>query len=313
LITIPLTMVARDEERAIGPSLDSLSISIRQAERQLPIRIDPLVVLDDCTDGTREEVERRGVAWIASHGGKVEGQRRGVRAGAFQIFSDADIAVSPPTLAALCQVMLDEPQVQVAFPARSPLKPRRRTPLARAIHLYNRERGYSSQRTWFNGKIFAIRRWSIPERSEMVERARRLAPSRFYDDAAGMRIDDIYLSRQIVLRHGVAALRETDTGCARFRAPETWLGMYRYYRRMRMELERLDRLFPETREVHRKFGTRAPDRLAAAPVIERAYFALFGAALLTCRAAYRIERAYYERLSSTPCDPWPPIPETKSL
>lgn len=313
MISIPLTMVARNEERAIGPSLDSLTVAIREAERQIPIRIDPLVVLDDCSDGTREEVERRGVAWVASTGGKVAGQRRGVRAGPFQLFSDADIAVSPPTLAALCRVMLDEPEVHVAFPGRRPLEPKRRTPLARALYLYNRERGYSSQRTWFNGKLFAIRRWSIPERSEILDRSRRLAPSRFYDYAAGMRIDDIYLSRQVVLRHGVAALRETDVGCARFRAPETWLGMYRYYRRMRMEIERLDHLFPETRDVHRQFGTRRPDRLAAAPAVERAYFALFGAALLTCRAVYRIERAYYERLSSTPCDPWPPIPETKAL
>ena len=313
MISIPLTIVARNEERAIGPSLDSLTIAIRQAERELPIRVDPLVVLDDCSDGTREEVERRGVPWITSTGGKVEGQRRGLREGAFQLFSDADIAVEPPTIAALCRVMLDEPEVQVAFPSRRPLEPRRRTPLARALYLYNRERGYSSQRTWFNGKLFAIRSWSVPEPSELLSRARRLTPSRFYDYAAGMRVDDIYLSRQVVLRHGVAALRETDTGCARFRAPETWLGMYRYYRRMRMELERLDRLFPETRDVHRRFGTRRPDRLAAASVVERAYFALFRAALQTCRAVYRIERAYYERISSTPCDPWPPIPETKSL
>jgi hypothetical protein len=313
MTSIPLTVVAKDEGQSIGACLDSLLLAARCAQERHDVQIDPLVVLDDCNDDTRVEVERRGVAWLASTGGKVEGQRVGCRPGPFQIFSDADIRVQRDTLTAICQVMLHQPSVIVAFPDRQPLPPRRRTALASALHLYNARRGYSSQRSWFSGKLFAIRNWQIPERAEVDERARRLSPSRFYDFEAGMRVDDIYLSRAVVRDHGVAGLREVAEGCAFFRAPETWKGMYRYYRRMRMELERMDLLFPETRAVHQEHGSRAPDLLASAPAHERAAFALFSVALLGCRVAYRTERAYYEHLSTKPCDPWPRIEETKAL
>ncbi len=87
--------------------------------------------------------------------------------------------------------------------------------------------------------------------------------------------------------------------------------MYRYYRRMRMELERLDLLFPETREAHRRYGRRRPDRLAAAPAHEQLAWWVFAAALAACAGLYRVERAYYQHWSRKPCDPWPVIDETK--
>jgi hypothetical protein len=89
--------------------------------------------------------------------------------------------------------------------------------------------------------------------------------------------------------------------------------MYRYYRRMRMELERLDALFPETSDVHRRYGRRRPDRLARAPAGERWAWRVFQLALAGCRGVYRLERAYYERWSATACDPWPAVLETKDL
>ncbi|ACY18162.1 glycosyltransferase [Haliangium ochraceum] len=311
--TIPLTVCARDEERSIGACLDALLAARDYAEARLPVEIDLLVVLDQCRDRTEAEVRRRGVACAHSRGGKVEAQRRGARSGRFQIFCDADVAVSPEALHALCAVMLADERVLVAFPPKRPIPPRRRTPLARALHVYNLRRGFSSQRTWFNGKLFAIRDWQVPTRDEVAQRARALPPSRFYDYAAGMRVDDIYLSRRVLAAGGPEALHETATGLVRFRAPETWLGMYRYYRRMRMELERLDALFPETRAVHARYGVRRPDLLARAPRRERCAWHLFRAALLTCRAAYRAERAFYEHLSPRPLQPWPAIPETKGL
>lgn len=307
---IPLTVVAKDEERAIGACLDSLLDAAAVAAVRAGVEIEPWVVLDDCRDGTWREVERRGVRWVASSGGKVEAQKRGARDGPYQLFSDADIRVEPDTLAALCEAM-SEPSIVVAFPDKRPLSPRRKSPLAHALYLYNARRGYSSQRSWFSGKLFAIRELRFPSHDELGARARRLPPSRFYDFEAGMRVDDIYLSRVIVREHGVQALSETAEGCVYFRAPETWRGMYRYYRRMRMELERMDLMFPETR--HERYGGRAPDLLATAPLGERAAFLLFQAALAGCRVAYRAERAYYETWSTEPCDPWPAVEETKAL
>lgn len=311
--TIPLTIVARNEARAIGACLDSLLVAREVAEAAQGIRIAPLVIADDCTDDTAAIARGRGVPVRPSTGGKVEALRAGARPGPFQIFSDADVLVTPQTLEALCEVMRDRAEVAVAFPPKRPLPPRRRTPLARACHVYNLRRGFSSQRTWFSGKLFAIRRLELPSRAEVAARARALPEDRFYDYAAGLRVDDVYLSRRVVLEHGVEALVETERGELRFAAPETLRGIYRYYRRMRMELERLDRLFPETATVHATHGRRRPDLLPTATPRERRAWRVFATAILGCRVLYRAERWAYQHLSPRPCDPWPPIEETKEL
>jgi len=312
LTTIPLTVAARNEARAIGPCLESLLRAARFAEQRQPLRFVLLVVLDRCTDGTAAVVARYSeVATAQVTGGKIEAQRRGLRPGPFNLFSDADIEVSEETLLELCQAMT-RPEVQIAFPGKQPLPCRRATPLARALHAYNAARGYSSGRTWFSGKLFAIRAWDIPAPAACLARARSLPPSPFYAWTEGLRADDIYLSRRCLAEHGPAALVETG-GLVRFRAPETWEGMYQYYRRLRRELERTDALFPETRAVHARFGTRHQDLLAAAPFGERRLHDLFRLALLACRARYRWERLRVETRARAAGDPWPAVAESKAL
>jgi hypothetical protein len=313
LISVPLTVTARNEASAIGACLKSLLASARHAEHHVGVRIEPWVVLDDCTDATETIARARGVTCVSSSGGKLEAQRRGLRPGPFQIFSDADVTMTEETLSAICQAMLGDPNLEVAFPPKLPLFPRRRTPLAHALHVYNLRRGFSSQRSWFSGKLFAIRRWRAPAPVEIATRAAALGDSAFYDYAAPLTVDDVFLSRSVVHEHGPHALRETEHGLVYFRAPETWLGMYRYYRRMRRELERLDALFPETRATHRRYGTRRPDLLRTATLRERAAWWTFESALSFCRAAYVGERFYRERLGGAHLDPWAPIAETKEL
>jgi cellulose synthase/poly-beta-1,6-N-acetylglucosamine synthase-like glycosyltransferase len=273
---IPVTVTARDEERAIGDCLDSLARAIAVAERG-DVRCELAVVLDECRDRTAAIVARRGVPAIESRGGKVEAQRTAVRVrpADVHIFCDADVVVAPETIAALCAAMRD-PAVHVAVPDKRPLPPRRRSVLARALHVYNARRGFSSQRTWFSGKLFAIRAWAVPEAAELARRAAALPASPFHAFGEPLRVDDIYLSRAVRHAHGPAAIRET-TGVVWFRAPETLGGMYRYYRRMRRELARIDALFPESRAP--RLDARSTDTLAAAPVGERALHGVFAAAL----------------------------------
>jgi hypothetical protein len=306
-MTIPLTITARDEERSIGACLDSLLEAAAFAERELAVTLDPVVVLDECTDRTAAIAQARGVRTLASRGGKVEAQRAALRGGAFHVFSDADITVERHALAALCSAMLADERLAIAMPRKLPVAPRRSTPLATALHAYNARRGWSSQRTWFSGKLFAIRRWSVPIAEELARRASALPASRFYDFAAPLRVDDVYLSRRAANDHGDAAFREVDAAL-HFRAPETWRGMYRYYRRMRRELERIDRLFPE---LHAPRQTRSPDLLAAAPPGERRAWRVFQLALAGCRIAYRAERFACDRLGMPARNPWPTIAETK--
>jgi len=309
--TVPLTVTARDEEATLGACLDSLLAAAARAERERPVRFALTVVLDRCTDASAAVAARFPVRALASTGGKIEAQRLGLRPGPFNVFSDADITVGDDTLTALWDAMTARPALQIAFPPKQPLPPRRRSLLARALHRYNATRGYSSGRSWFSGKLFAIRDWAIPDRAAVAPRAAALPPSRFHAYGDGLRADDIFLSRRCLMQHGREALAETAAGTVYFRAPETWEGMYRYYRRLRRELDRTSALFPETRAVHERHGRRVQDLLARAPFGERRLHDVFRLALLGCRARYRCERFAVDVLGWPAGEPWPVVVESK--
>ncbi len=312
-IEIPLTVVAHDEERAIGACLESLLGAMAHTRDALGLELRPLVVLDRCTDGTQTASEALGVPTVSIRGNKVLAMQRGSRPGPFQVFSDADILVDTDTLTGICEVMLQRPEVQVAFPDKQPLPRRRRAPMAWALHRYNARRGWSSQRTWFSGKLFATRHLEFPDPAEVSARAQALPDSPFYDYRAGMRVDDVWLSRKVLLEHGLAGLAEVPEVALHFRAPESLSDMHRMYRRMRMELERLDRLYPETAQVHRRHGSRGPDLLASAGLSDQLAWRMFHVALAGCKIAYRAERAWVERTRRAPVDPWPTTSTTKDL
>lgn len=63
---IPLVVAAKNEERAIGPCLDSLREAAVLAERRLGVRFELVVVLDDCRDGTEAVARARGVRTLVS-------------------------------------------------------------------------------------------------------------------------------------------------------------------------------------------------------------------------------------------------------
>jgi len=316
MTVIPVIVCAKNEERAIGATLEALVAACEHAEARSSFRYDVRVVLDDTIDGTAAVARRHArITLLESRGGKVEAQRTGLQSSApapFAIFCDADVRPSDDALLALSLLLDSRPELQVATCPLLPLPPRRRTPLAAALHTYNLRRGFSSSRSWFNGKLFAMRAWDVPARVELAARIAALPSDPFYEFSAGLVIDDIFLSRAVVLAHGPAALAETACGVVLFRAPETWRGMHRYYRRMRRELERLDLLFPETVQAHRQHGRRSPDLLPAAPWRERMQYALIASALVACKAAYVTERAFVRHVRRKPRDSWPAIEETKT-
>lgn len=312
---IPVVVVAKNEAAMLGACLDSLAAAVAFAEARGAIRLPLTVVLDDTTDESATVAASRGVTVLRASGGKVEAQRAGAALpGDFHIFCDADVVVARDTLHALLATMIESPSLRVAFPPRMPVAPRRRTRLARAVHEYNARRGWDDGRgAWFSGKCFAIRGWDVPTRASLAARIAAAPRDRFVDVARGLVADDVYLSRSIVAAHGPGAIRRSDGGMVWFRAPEDLRGMYRYYRRLRRELLRVDRLFPETRPTHARFGRRRTDvaRLAAAGPRAIVAHLHFRAAVGICRLLYALDAFYHRRIAATPPDEWPPIADTK--
>ena len=232
MTTICLAIIARNEEQSLLPACARCfpRSALRKRRRRcistlwsLPMiaRIGP--------PKSRDSFPR--VRLLTSSGGKVEAQRRVANTTPFVIFSDADIVVTENTVASVCRAMLDDPQLQVAYPRKQPLAPMRTTLLANALHCYNRVNGFQQPRRYFNGKFFAIRDWRVPTLEELRPRLALLPQDRFYDFHSGMRVDDIWLSREVLRRYGADAIREVQDGEIRYRPPETFKGMYRTYHR----------------------------------------------------------------------------------
>jgi glycosyltransferase involved in cell wall biosynthesis len=309
--TITIGVTARNEEACIGGTLESLLRSVAFAEAHGVARFEVIAILDECTDGTERVVggfPRVGV--IHSRGGLIEAQRRIATRRPFVIFSDADILIGENVVAALASTMIAEPTLQVAYPRKHPMQPVRRSLMASALYCYNRVEGFQRARRYFNGKLFAIRDWRAPTLAELAPRLAQLPRDRFYDFHSGMRVDDIWLSRDILMRHGADAIRELPDAEIHYRPPETFRGMYRMYLRMRREIERLDRMFPETRPVHHQ---RGHDREAErnAPLRDRFLWRVFNAALRVCKMRYSAERFYYQRIANDECSAWKPVTESK--
>ena len=315
MIAIPVGITARNEARNILALLDSLRTAVERATARLGCRFRLHVLLNDNDDETPQLLA--GAADLRlwhTYGGLIEAQRalaEHCRDAPFVIFSDADIRVAPDALLEVTRAMLANPALQVAYAEKYPIEPLRLTSLARALYFYNLREGYQTERRYFNGQFFAIRHWHIPRPRDLQWDP--ALDSRFRNLGAGIRVDDIYLSREVFSRLGPEAIRCVPGGGIHYRPPETLRGMFRKYQRMRLEIERIHCFFPPTRAVHQRWGRRRLDRsrLAAAPLREKLYYLLFWVALCLCKLAYHAQKFYYTWLSHGDCPTWAPVVETK--
>ncbi len=88
--------------------------------------------------------------------------------------------------------------------------------------------------------------------------------------------DDVWLSRWLLAQHP-AAIAHVDTDPVVFRPPSTMRGMSRTWRRLRRELDVVDRLFPELPAPGRD------RRVELRSLADRVALAVFTAALWACR------------------------------
>ncbi len=309
-------ITAKNEEKGIRQCLESIINSVEQIERENNINFNVMVVLDDCTDNT-ESIARTfiRVEILKSSGGIVEAQRTAheVTNADFIIFSDADIYVETHALLSIVDAMLKNSALRIAYPLKYPMKTLGHSILAKSLYIYNKYNGFQTKRYYFNGRFFAIRGWFIPSVDELQARIQKLPACKFYCYEEGVRTDDIFLSRFILNTYGRDAIKEVIPGAIYYRPPETYRGMFRTYRRMRMEIERLNNLLPETVSTHQQDGIRRYDRQALknAKFMYLFYWYIFRCALQICKAHYVIERFWFQHFATRRCPAWETVEESK--
>lgn len=308
---IPIAVTAKNEAESIRGALLSLRTSVAYAQRALGIEYTICTVLNDCTDETADIADSLSDDLLFTTGGLIAAQRAAVakyRSADFLIFSDADIRVAEDAVLKVTQCMLNDTAIKAAYIEKRPVRPRSKGLLAKALYLYNLNGGYQTKRDYLNGQFFAIRDWDIPAGTPFDQKS----DSNFLNLKAGVRCDDIYLSRSILSRYGPTAIRLVDSHLY-YRCPESLQGMYRKYQRMRLEIERLDHLFPETAPAHQMWGRRKLDlnQLSDRPLTEKLFYALFQFNLTLCKVFYAFERMYFSNFARSPYQTWHPVLETK--
>lgn len=283
---VRIVVPARNEAGRLGQCLLALRSSAERATTN-DRSIDIVVVADRCRDETAAIARSFDVAVIDCPPpfGKVEA----LRAGMANVLSgivpdviigvDADVVVGPRTIGDLVDALDANRDMLAACPPLQPLPPVQRTPLAWALYRYNRQRGFSSERRWLNGRCWATRPFTFPTAASMEQRADDAGLAVDHPLRGPLMADDVWLSRQLVDLGGDGAIAMVDTDPVLFRPPATLEGMARYWRRLQRELGRVDVLFPELPRPPR----RRPDLLATAPFLDHVAWWIFQAALAWCR------------------------------
>lgn len=313
---IPVGVTAKNEAKNLPRLIESLKRATDLATAELGVQFEIHVLLNDNSDESEQLLNRYSFVEVwHTTGGLVEAQRffKKLKHDApFLIFSDADIILERNCITEICKEMLNHEFVQVAYSEKYPLRPKRPSLLAKALYLYNLNNGYQDRRNYFNGQLFAIRNWNIPERQTLKWRSDE--NDNFLNLDAGIRCDDIFISRDLLKRFGAKSIVCTNSAIW-YRPPETLQGMYRKYQRMKLEIERLNCFFPETVKTHNDLGRRQLQKnlILDRPIVEIGYYGLFLIGLYLCKAGYELEKFYYRHLSNQYCPTWNPVLETKDL
>jgi glycosyltransferase involved in cell wall biosynthesis len=166
LPTVTLVIVAHNEERVIRERLEN-ALALEYPRD----RLDVVVTLDGCTDGTRDVVEELGVAVIDNPRlGKVAAQNAAVRATSSEIvaFSDANSMWEPEALRRLVQPFTD-PDVGYVCGRLRLVDPRTGRNVEGLYWRYELRLRTQESRLGFitagNGAIYAVRRSAYMELS----------------------------------------------------------------------------------------------------------------------------------------------------
>ena len=304
-MNILIAITAKNEEFTIRDTIVSIKLAIVMAERALDISYELIVILNDSTDNTINCIPSE-ISIIKTTGGIVEAQRTVVNRSPFVIFSDADILVSSGSLIGVTKAMLEDPELSVAYPDKIPLRPVKSTWIANALYTYNKNHGFENRRQHFNGKFFAIRDWDIPEKETFRDKEYSI-----WMLQDGVIADDIYLSKSILAEKGIEAIKQTS-GEIYYQAPASFKGMYRYFRRMKIELNRVSLLFPDLSWPSGAQRKTEFTNLKKASFREQLDWVIFQLSLQFCKLWFWWEKKRASYSNKGLNDIWQPVEETKT-
>jgi hypothetical protein len=182
------------------------------------------------------------------------------------LFTDADVRLNENGIAALFGALKDRPAIRVAYAQVVPIISSDCSSLETMLDTYYCLRHLLPPRRYFHGRAFILRSAEdLTADYGMASRAARV-PDRALAERLridqGPLVDDIFLSRVIVHTYGLDAIHEEPGAIAYFYPPANYHDLYLSARRTRLEIERLNLLFPEHRYLEEQHFKRSKPTLS---------------------------------------------------
>lgn len=255
----PLTIgiAARNEENTIRQMLNTalLALSFMPADA-----VEVIVAINDCTDNTeaivREVVAETsiGIRVVHSDKGVIPAQRTIMkmrRLKGIAVFLDADLLIDRQCIRKLVQAM-EDPSVYVAWGRPIPYDAGHPKFKSIIFNFSSYHPNLMAKKVYFTGRAFAVREYIIPT-NPTIPGSIDSKLAKFLCLKEGPIIEDMYLSRAIIKRHGIEAIKYVASAKVYFQPIASLKDFYYSRRRAAIEHIRLDMLYPQLAYVLNKY------------------------------------------------------------
>ncbi len=253
--TITIGLPARNEERTITKSMESLRDAMHYSGRE---NMRLVVCINGCTDQTLSKAELFRAQYaditcdiIMGTEGLVNAQRMIVEKypADVYIFPDADNVIDKKAIALLLTEMEQHPEVIVAYGRTISLENTENRSLFYKMGLLYDSQKLLTPRHYFHGRLFATKDWFIPKEEDILVRATKNPYCRellrYSQPHILLYADDVFMSSYIIDRYGRGAIRQVDDAHCYSWTVGSFRDWLYVYRRRNIEMEKMYRWFPE--------------------------------------------------------------------
>ena len=262
LVTIGISV--RNESQTILPFIQSLLLAATKAAGKF--ELETIVCVNGSTDNSHEVLTNisnskkfscLNLSVTRSRPGKIEAQKsiaQTRKLDGYMCFLDADILVQDSILVELHNALSKNMDLKIAYASPRYLSSQSSNFVEWVHDLPNRDHDILTPRKYFHGRAFMLRSATILlealslKRSKLIGRKYRLVRE-YLELERGPLIDDVFLSRFVVHKYGVKSIAEVSQTRVYAVPPHTLLDWYQGWRRVFIEIRRLNLMYPEHRYI----------------------------------------------------------------
>jgi glycosyltransferase involved in cell wall biosynthesis len=248
-----------------GKSICRMIASLYKAVKCLPknIKFETIVCLNGNIDDSKEKlakletdiVKHLNLKVIRSAPGKIKAEQKIIKIRnlhGWVLFCDADIILHKKSIKRLCEALIKDNKLKAVSAKVYPILTRRRKD-----NFYQLLKDYYAMRTkmpvrnCIHGRMFLIRDAKDLDIVKSTEKVSGTIRKKLFLDK-GPIADDIIYTAQIAYKYGLQSIKRLVNAKVYFYPPDSLYDLFLSNRRYTLEIERINTLYPEYRNINNK-------------------------------------------------------------